>query len=137
MRISRSSGEGARADERRQLAGGAAPREIHLEEAVLRVQKAGGARDVGTRGAADGRNSEGVARHLHRRREPGQMPRALELREAAAQLRASPQGAEARGDQQQDKSHEENAKQAALHLSCGSRRPSGLRASGLSILAPR
>ena len=45
-RASRSISSAGRADERGELAGGAAPQEVHLEEALLRVQEAGGARHV-------------------------------------------------------------------------------------------
>ena len=72
MRISRSATQRTRADQRRQLAGGAPPREIHLEEAILRVQKAGCACDVLARGASDGRDAERVARDHDRRGEPFQ-----------------------------------------------------------------
>ena len=54
-----------RADEFGQFARRAAPRQIHLEVAVLRMQKAGGARDVLPRGGADGRDPEGVPRDGH------------------------------------------------------------------------
>jgi hypothetical protein len=36
----------SRSDERGELACGAAPREVHLKETVLRVQEPGGARDI-------------------------------------------------------------------------------------------
>ena len=45
--------EGTGTDKRRQLAGGTPARQIHLEEAVLRVQKTERTSDVLARGAAD------------------------------------------------------------------------------------
>ena len=56
--------ERAGTDERRELAGGTPPREVHLEEAVLRVKKPERASDVLARGAADRGNAEPIALDL-------------------------------------------------------------------------
>ncbi len=83
------------ADQRRQLARGAAAGEIHLEKAVLGVQKPGRAGHVPTGGPADRRDAEIIPGDPHRGREATKLALALELRKAAAQLRPSPHRANA------------------------------------------
>ena len=85
-------------DERRELAGRAAPQEVHLEEALLRVQEAGGARHVEAAAAAHDRHPERVALDPHRRAEAGHRALAFHLREARAQPRVEVRAAAARGE---------------------------------------
>ena len=86
------------AEERRELAGGAPPEEVHLEEALLRVQEAGGARHVEAAPPAHDRHAERVALDAHRRAETGDRPLALELREARPEPGLEVGAAAARGE---------------------------------------
>ena len=79
--------EGGPAEQRGELAGGAAPQEVHLEEAVLRVEKAGRPRHVGAAAPAHDRDAVRVPLDPHRRGEPVEHALALELGEARPQAR--------------------------------------------------
>ena len=76
-----------------QLAGGAAAQQVHLEEAVLRVDEAGGEGDVAAAGAADRRHSGGVALDQHRRRQPLHHQPSGGRRQGGQQAMAQPQAA--------------------------------------------
>jgi hypothetical protein len=78
------------AEEFGEFAGGAAAQEIHLKKTILGVEKAEGAGDVGARGAADRGDAEGVARGGDGSGEAGERARAVELREAGAELKIKP-----------------------------------------------
>ncbi len=70
------------AEERGELAGGAPPQQVHLEEPLLRVKEAGGPGHVEAAAPAHDRHAERVALDAHRRAEAGDRPFALHLREA-------------------------------------------------------
>ena len=82
--------KGGVAHQRRQLAGGAASRQIHLEETVLGVDEAGGPGDVATRDATDGGNAEPVTFDRHSRLQAAHPHRAVDDRETGAQLGSRP-----------------------------------------------
>src|SRR5688572_6593051 len=83
----------ARTDKRCELPGGTTPRKVHLKVPVLRMEKSGRARNVDATASANGRDTQRVARHVHRRRQARQLLPALELWEAASHLSARPQAA--------------------------------------------
>src|SRR6202034_3727913 len=56
-----------RTEQLRELARGEPPRQVHLEEAILRVQEAGGEGEVAAAGRRDGRHAARIARDGHRR----------------------------------------------------------------------
>ena len=89
--------------------------EIHLEEAILRVQEPGGARDVQTGGAPDRRDAERVARDHDWRREPFESKLAAERRQAASQLRPRPHDGRSCAYGQQDRDGEPYYPQSATH----------------------
>jgi hypothetical protein len=103
----------AGADQRGQLAGRAATREVHLKEAILRVQKSQCSRDILARGAVYGGDAESIALDAHRRGQPGDLMRAVQLREARANLVTHPEGAGDCCDQDDEKRHQQRFEQAA------------------------
>ena len=105
----------ARADQRRQLTGGAPAREVHLEEAVLGVDETDGTRHIGARAAAYGRDAEGIARDRDRLRESCDLAFAVELRQAATQLGSRPRRRHRHRDGQQDEQGQKRAKETAHH----------------------
>ncbi len=70
-------------EQRGQLARGRAAREVHLEEAFLRVHEPERARDVEAVRALEHGGAVRVARHRHRRLQPAQARVAVERRHAA------------------------------------------------------
>ena len=82
--------ERTRTNQRSEFAGRPPPRQIHLEEAILCVQKASGARDVLARGAPHGRNAESVSRDDDRGREAIQSEVSAEHGQTASKLRTHP-----------------------------------------------
>jgi len=96
-------GERTRPDERSKLSGGAAPRQIHLEEAILRVEKAEGARDIFSRCCVNGWNAERVAFDRNGCGETFDLLRAVDPREAGADAAACPERA---GDSRDEDDHE-------------------------------
>jgi hypothetical protein len=92
---------GLPAEERREFPGGRAPQKIHLEEAILGVQPAEGAGDVGAVAAAYRGHAQGVALDRHLRGETGDPGGAVELRQAGAEALVTPSPGE-RGDGQQE-----------------------------------
>ena len=85
-------------EQRGQLAGGRAARQVHLEEAFLRMGEAQPARHVQPRATLDDQRAERVAAQAHRRAQAGDRGVAVELRQAGAH--AGPD-AERQRDQQQ------------------------------------
>ncbi len=73
-----------------QLARGAAAKKVHLEEAVLRVDEAGGAGHVEPALPDDARHSEGVALHPHRGPQSPHRAAAFDRGQAGQKLRAAP-----------------------------------------------
>ncbi len=96
------------AEELGELARRAPAREVHLEEALLRVQEAGGARDVGTAPAAHDGDAVRVALDTDGRREARQRPLAVELRQAGREALPQVRVAAARDDPEQ-REHDEPA----------------------------
>ena len=78
------------ADQRGQFARGAPPGQIHLEEAFLRVQKPGRARDIHPTAPPDRGDPQAVACDHDGCGQPGQPCRSIELRKAGPQLCACP-----------------------------------------------
>ena len=114
-RASRSSSSAARAEERGELAGGAAPQQVHLEEALLRVQEAGGARHV-ERGSPPRTTGTPSASRSIRTGAPqaGERALALELRQARAQPRVEVRaGPAARERQRRERRRRRRAASAA------------------------
>ena len=104
------SSQGPSADQRCQLPGGAAPREIHLEEAILCVEESRGAGDVFTRSPLNHRDSQCISRHRHRSRRACEAIGAVEQRQTGSQLVAGPQtGTGGHHDQQQPREQKEAA----------------------------
>jgi hypothetical protein len=83
---------GGVADERRQLPCGPPPSQIHLEEAILRVDEAGGPRHVRAGNSSDGGNAEAVALYRDGGLQPSYANRAVDARQARAELGSSPVG---------------------------------------------
>jgi hypothetical protein len=102
-------------DERSQFARGAPTCEIHLEEAILRVQEAKSACDVLTRGTSDGRDAERVARDNHPRGEPFQSKFARESGQAASEFPPGPHDARGCAYGQQDRDREPYFPQSTTH----------------------
>jgi hypothetical protein len=102
VRVARRRGgvdiQRAGADQAGQLASRLAALQIHLKEAVLRVEEAERARHVFARRAGDGRDAQRIAIDAHLSREPGDRGGATQLRQAGADLRAR---IEASGENQQ------------------------------------
>src|ERR1700687_1233426 len=69
-----------------ELAGGRTPKQVHLEEAILAMDKAERARHVQSTGGSDRRNAQGVTLHPNRCAESGQRPFSIELRQACQKL---------------------------------------------------
>jgi hypothetical protein len=107
------------ADERRKFAGSATAGEVHLEEPILRVQKAGGTRRVDAVEGLDGWNAELVARDPDGSLQARQLNATVELREAAAKLAARPHRAAHRGDNQ-DEQHDYDETENNSHAGRGS-----------------
>ena len=80
--------EGARADQRTQLAGWLAALQVHLEEAILRVQEPEGASGILSRGAGDRRTPSASRAIVTGAERPGSAIVAFELWQAGPQLRA-------------------------------------------------
>jgi hypothetical protein len=94
---------GGVAHERRQFAGRPPARQVHLEEAVLRVDESGGARHVFPRDAADGGDAEGVSLDRDRRLQAAHADGAADHRQAGADLPPRPvRGSAERHDQRND-----------------------------------
>jgi len=70
-------------EELRELAGGATPQQVHLEEAILCVHEPERACHVGTRLSGEGGDAELVAVDRDPRLQPRHGRRALDLRQAA------------------------------------------------------
>ena len=87
--------ERALAEQLGELAGARAAQQVHLKEALLRVQVALAAQHVGERLAAHGRNRARVERDRQRRREPRQRRFAAAARQRRGDERVG------RGDEQQ------------------------------------
>ena len=73
------------AEQRGQLAGSGAAQQVHLEVALLRMYVTERAQGIVLVGGIDGDRAVGVARDRHRRRQPGQVERPVQGRQAAAQ----------------------------------------------------
>ncbi len=84
--------ERRRPDEHRELAGGLASLQVHLEEAFLAVQEADRARQVDARRRRDRGNAEPVARDGHGRAEPGERQLPVERGQAPAHHHPRPDG---------------------------------------------
>ena len=95
--------ERTRSDQRSELAGRPPPRQIHLKETILCVQKACRARDILARGASHGWNAERVARDDDRRRQAIQSQVPAERRQTASQLRTHPHAGRRCAQDQQDR----------------------------------
>jgi len=104
-----------RTDQRGQLAGRSTSREVHLEEAILRVQEAGGASDVQAGGTPDRRDAERVARDHHWRRQPFESKLAAERRQAPSQLCPRPHDGRSCAYGQQDRDREPYYPQSTTH----------------------
>ena len=102
-------------DQRSQFARGAPSCEIHLEEAILRVQEAGGASDVQAGGTPDRREAERVARDHHWRRQPFESKLAAERRQAPSQLCPRPHDGRSCAYGQQDRDREPYYPQSTTH----------------------
>ena len=85
-------GERGRAHELGELARRAAAQEVHLEEALLRVDVARRPRDVGAALPAHDRHAERVALDADGRLEAGERPAPVDDGQAAAQARVEPEG---------------------------------------------
>ena len=85
------------AEQLRELAGGAAPQQVHLKEAVLGMDEAECPRHVGQALAADRRHAERVALDRDRGAEAGDGPLAVELRQARREPAAQPEPAAEHG----------------------------------------
>jgi len=105
----------ARTNQGRKLAGGAPSRQIHLEESILRVQKAGGARNVFAGSAPDCRNAERVSRDDDRGRETVQPEVAPERRQTATKLRPHPDSGRGCAHSQHDRDREPSLPQSTTH----------------------
>src|SRR5205814_996703 len=73
------------AEQRRELAGAGAAEQVHLEEALLRVDEAGREGDVAAVAAADRRHAARVAVHGHEAAQAGGTKLAVEDRQAVAE----------------------------------------------------
>jgi hypothetical protein len=78
-------------NQRCQLAGRTPPRQVHLEEAILRVHEPGGACDIAAGCALNRGDTERVADDRDRTVEPGELKRAVKLRQARTQLPPEPE----------------------------------------------
>ena len=101
--------QGRVAHQRRQLAGRAPPGQVHLEEAILRVDEAGGPGHVFAGNAADGGDAERVALYRYGRLQAADANGAVDLRQAGAELRPGPVRASAEHDGQHDPGDDDDA----------------------------
>ena len=106
-------GERRPAEERGELARGAAPQQVHLEEALLRVQEAGGAGHVEAALAAHHRHAARVALDADRRAQPGERALARGERQARAQPRVEVRAGPASGERQRRECAAHDARPAA------------------------
>ncbi len=90
------------ADDFGQLAGRVAPQQIHLKIAILTVHESQGIGHVGAVLGADRGNAQRVALDRHGRRDVAAGDFAIELRQAAGQLAANPDGQAKHDDDEQD-----------------------------------
>ena len=109
------------ANQRRELACRASSRQIHLEEAVLSVQKAGRARQVDTIGRAYGGHAEAVPRDLHGRRQARNPALTVELGKAGPQLSTRPEPTAGRGNGHEDRCYQQRAPQPSQRRAAGTR----------------
>ena len=93
-----------RTEEFRELPGREAPREVHLEEAILGVEEAGGEGKIAPIGGLDRRHAARIAGDAHRGGELGLSQLPVELRQRAAQAQV---GAQQERKQQQRAQHAE------------------------------
>src|SRR4051812_26442678 len=110
----------ARTDEFRKLPSSPPSRQVHLKEAILRVQESGGARDVFARAPADRWNAERVSRDRHRTVKAGQRHAAIEDGQARVDLSTKPPRARAErsgSDQEEDHDRPRGAPTHNVHLS--------------------
>jgi len=99
-------GQRQRAEQLRQLAGRTTPQQVHLKEAILRVQPAGRPGQIQPIGGSNRRHALGIAVDRRRRRQPGKRRLAVELRKAGTQLTPQPDpadGDDENRDAQQDR----------------------------------
>jgi hypothetical protein len=89
-----------RAEQLGQLAAGEAPRQVHLEKAVLRVRVTGGERQVGARAGRDDGYAARIALERRGLRQTGRRHLAVERRQAAMQR--PPRRAEGDGGEHRD-----------------------------------
>src|SRR5262249_41399036 len=89
--------QGGRTEELGELSSGRPPQQIHLEEAVLSMDKAQSARSVQSIRGADGGNSERIAVDKDGSTEAWHRARSVKLRQARPELQTSP---DRRGDYQ-------------------------------------
>jgi hypothetical protein len=82
--------QGGATEELRELSSGRPPQQIHLEEAVLSMDKAQSACSVQSIRGADGRNTERIAVDKDRSTEAWDGARSVELRQARPELQTSP-----------------------------------------------
>ena len=101
------AGQGAFAEQLRQLARRRATQQVHLEEAFLCMQVTQGTDRIGLVGGAHGGRAQGVAFHRHRRRQAGQVQFAVQRGQAAAQR----PGAGGEDQQQHDQHHRKAAQE--------------------------
>ena len=101
------------AEERGELPGSAAPQQVHLEEAFLRVQEPGGPRHVEPAPSPDDGYPERIALDPHRRAEPRERALAFHLREARLQPGVEVGPAAARGERADGDRTPEDARPAA------------------------
>jgi hypothetical protein len=107
--------QGACAHQARELAGGTAPREIHLEETVLRVQKSQRPRRVGAIRPADRGDAKLVPSDRHRLGKTFDAAFALELRQAGPKLGCGPGRRNPGGGNDYDEHDDQRSEQSAQH----------------------
>jgi len=99
----------ATADQRREFSRRAAPRQIHLKEAVLCVEEAGGAGDVRPSPPANRRNAERVAPDGDRCRQSRELMAAVEKGQTRLELMSRPEhGAHPQHRQEYDGEEEDS-----------------------------
>jgi len=82
--------QGCVTEELRELSSGRPPQQIHLEKAVLSVDKPQSARRVQSTRGADGGNAERIAVDEDRSSEAWDRARSVELRQARPELQTTP-----------------------------------------------